>query len=139
MATELQLDLPIIVKYNVGDFASKQEAWLRINKPDPVDYIINRLIPGYPARLLKAETVKPFIMILREKHGDGHYLISSMESFIKSLCNIFDNFVNDYYYDMKPVLNIIKSRDDFKALFVLARSYEGHQYEKLDFDEFMNV
>lgn len=139
MTAELQLDLPVIVKYNVGDFASKQEAWLRINKPDPVEYIINRLIPGYPARLLKAELIKPFIMTLKDKHDDAHYLITSKESFIEALVKIYNNLANDYYYDMKPVLNIIKSRDDFKALFVLARSYAGHQYETLEFSEFMNV
>lgn len=138
MISELQLDLPVIVKYNVGDFASKQEAWLRINKPDPVDYIIDRLIPGYPARLLKAETVKPFVMTLKAKHDDMLYLIDSKESLIKSLCKVYD-YHSDFYYHMNDVINIIESRDDFKALFVLARSYNGYEYEKLEFSEFMNV
>lgn len=137
--SELQLDLPVIVKYNVDDFATKQEAWLRIANTPSVANIIERLIPGYPARLLKQDEIKPFILTVKDKHGDSHYLITSKEEFFKSLTRIFDIFKSDYYYDMKPVLNIIKSRDDFKALFVLARSRVGCQYEILDFDEFMNV
>ena len=137
---ELQLDLPVVVQYTLDDFATKPEAWIRMEKYETLDWILKRMIDGFAQRCLnEAETDnKSFLMAVHSKHDNDHYLINSRADFIKILAKIYDQNRNYNYHDMKSARKSIEVDDIRKAIFVLARTRQGFEYEKITFNQFQN-